>query len=57
MKSKDLPDPYYVSEKWHEMKQREGETGLAEDKDYSDEYYDMSDLLDQASEVRLGDSK
>ena len=57
MKSKDSPDPYYVSEKWHEMKQREGETGLAEDKDYSDEYYDMSDLLDQASEVRLGDSK
>jgi hypothetical protein len=57
MKSKDSPDPYYVSEKWHEMKQREGETGLAEDKDYSDEYYDMSDLLDQASEIRLGDSK
>lgn len=57
MKSKDSPDPYYVSEKWHEMKQRENETGLAEDKDYSDEYYDMSDLLDQASEVRLGDSK
>lgn len=57
MKSKDSPDPYYVSEKWHEMKQREGETGLSEDKDYSDEYYDMSDLLDQASEVRLGDSK
>lgn len=57
MKSKDSPNPYYVSEKWHEMKQREGETGLAEDKDYSDEYYDMSDLLDQASEVRLGDSK
>ena len=57
MKSKDSPNPYYVSEKWHEMKQREGETGLAEDKDYSDEYYDMSDLLDQASEIRLGDSK
>lgn len=57
MKSKDSPNPYYVSEKWHEMKQRENETGLSEDKDYSDEYYDMSDLLDQASEVRLGDSK
>lgn len=57
MKSKDSPSPYYVSEKWHEMKQREGETGLVEDNDYADKYYDMTDLLDQASEIRLGDSK